>query len=121
MNSSGASRCEPEPDWQYRCRVLERDDVLGAVRRYGGTARPVRVQPFCPSSRRRRRPPASRWPTSTERSAPASTITEPEHFVRDLRQIIFVDLVVYRHANACPAAPGEGPPCRPWMPSTARS
>ena len=48
MNSSGRSRCEPEPDWSYRCRVLERDDVLGAVRRYGGTVKPVREQPFCP-------------------------------------------------------------------------
>jgi hypothetical protein len=29
--------CEPEPEaWQWRCRLLERDDFRGAVKRYGG-------------------------------------------------------------------------------------
>jgi len=110
MNSSGASRCETEPDWQYRCRVLERDDVLGAVRRYGGTVRAVREQPFCPVFAPPAAPSGVALAYVSGAVGAGLTITEPEHFVRDLRQIIFVDLVVYRHANACPAAPGEGPP-----------
>jgi hypothetical protein len=31
---------------QYRCRLLERDDVRGAVRRYGGRVRPLAPE-FC--------------------------------------------------------------------------
>lgn len=40
-------RCSrPSQPWVWRCRILERDDLLGAKRRYGGT---VRVNPnvFC--------------------------------------------------------------------------
>jgi Matrixin len=39
--------CEPLlPPWQWRCRVLERDDVRGAVRIYGGRVR-RRPTPVC--------------------------------------------------------------------------
>lgn len=43
MNSQAAGmrpgRC-PGERWQWRCGILERDDVAGAVRMYGGTVRP---------------------------------------------------------------------------------
>ena len=51
MNSTlvtlSPERCIPplEP-WRWRCRVLERDDVRGAVRLYGGRVRP-RGRPIC--------------------------------------------------------------------------
>jgi hypothetical protein len=32
--------------WQMRCRLLEHDDVTGAIKRYGGRARPL-GQEFC--------------------------------------------------------------------------
>ena len=32
---------------QWRCRLLEPDDVRGLVRLYGGRANPVRADPFC--------------------------------------------------------------------------
>ena len=39
--------CQPLlPPWQWRCRVLERDDVRGAVRIYGGRAK-RRGRPVC--------------------------------------------------------------------------
>jgi hypothetical protein len=42
MNTSQWSRCVlPQVAWQYRCRLLERDDVQGLVRRFGGRARGV--------------------------------------------------------------------------------
>jgi hypothetical protein len=38
----------PEP-WQLRCRLLEADDVRGAIRRYGGSMRPLAPE-FCDAS-----------------------------------------------------------------------
>jgi hypothetical protein len=38
----------PEP-WQLRCRLLEADDVRGAIRRYGGSMRPLAPE-FCEAS-----------------------------------------------------------------------
>lgn len=44
MNTSTSgmrpSRCPAQAQWEWRCRILEPDDVAGAVRRYGGTRRP---------------------------------------------------------------------------------
>lgn len=40
MNSSNLAACKPpEKPWRFRCRALERDDVRGAVRQYGGRVR----------------------------------------------------------------------------------
>jgi hypothetical protein len=51
MNSSSVNlsprRCTPNRDWEWRCRLLERDDVRGAVRRYGGKVRRPRTPPMC--------------------------------------------------------------------------
>jgi hypothetical protein len=43
MNSAFWSRCMPSPT----CSILQRDDVRGAIRRYGGRIRPVRPE-LCP-------------------------------------------------------------------------
>jgi hypothetical protein len=40
--------CPAAPSGQWICRLLRTDDVRGAVRLYGGTARPVRGSEFCP-------------------------------------------------------------------------
>jgi hypothetical protein len=40
-------RCTSTELWEWRCRILERDDVRGAVRRYGGRVRAVRANPNC--------------------------------------------------------------------------
>lgn len=47
MSYKRAQRCpKPPVPWQYRCRVLERDDVKGALKRYGGSAKPLGTE-FC--------------------------------------------------------------------------
>jgi hypothetical protein len=48
MNAVLWQGCRQAPSYFGRCRLLERDDVAGAVRRYGGRVRPVRAHPFCP-------------------------------------------------------------------------
>lgn len=32
--------CPPQPEWRWHCRLLEADDVRGAVRLYGGRVKP---------------------------------------------------------------------------------
>ena len=42
MNSVLFMKCSrPKEQWQYRCRTLERDDVRGAIKLYGGHARRI--------------------------------------------------------------------------------
>src|SRR5205823_9254273 len=42
------TRCNQQAkgDWQYRCRIVQPDDVAGAIRLYGGHARRL-PGPFC--------------------------------------------------------------------------
>jgi hypothetical protein len=51
MNTSGSYRgalgCPKTMPWEWRCRLLESDDIQGAVRLYGGAVR-VRRQAACP-------------------------------------------------------------------------
>jgi hypothetical protein len=51
MNSSGSYRggaeCDPVEPWEWRCRLLEPDDVSGAIAFYGGSPRPQRASPAC--------------------------------------------------------------------------
>jgi hypothetical protein len=37
---------QPPVPWQYRCRMIERDDLEGALERYGGRAKPLAPE-FC--------------------------------------------------------------------------
>jgi len=53
MNSSGSYRgaamCASGRDWEWRCRLLEGDDVRGIAALYGGAAKPDRrPSPLCP-------------------------------------------------------------------------
>lgn len=51
MNPSGShqatTQCGASEPWEWRCRLVERDDVGGAVALYGGTVRPTRFPAFC--------------------------------------------------------------------------
>ena len=51
MNSRGDRRgsaaCAPTESWQWRCRLLEHDDVTGAVAVYGGSPRRIGGDPAC--------------------------------------------------------------------------
>jgi len=46
-NRRGPAACTPVEPWQWRCRLLERDDVTGAVALYGGAVREPRRRPGC--------------------------------------------------------------------------
>ena len=47
MGPHGQTKCpKPPEEWQLRCRLLEADDVRGAIRRYGGRMRPLAPE-FC--------------------------------------------------------------------------
>ncbi len=52
MNFAGSAwggfQCaEEHPPGKWRCRLIERDDARGAVRRYGGRVKAVRPDPLC--------------------------------------------------------------------------
>ncbi|MDP1847707.1 MAG: M12 family metallopeptidase [Solirubrobacteraceae bacterium] len=111
MNGSGVERCGSQPAFHFRCRVLERDDVRGAVRRYGGRVGTVRRDPFCPVFG----PPAASLGLTLGLAADGAvaaglTIPAPQRFVGDAGPTIFIRLAVYRYAGACPAVAAEGPP-----------
>lgn len=46
-NHLGPSRCKQAERWEWRCRLLEPDDVRGAVAVYGGTVRAPLADPTC--------------------------------------------------------------------------
>jgi len=43
----GPSLCPQAPSWQWHCRLLEPDDVAGAIAIYGGAAAQLPAQPDC--------------------------------------------------------------------------
>jgi hypothetical protein len=47
-NYRGGTVCGAAPPWVWRCRLLEADDVAGAVSVYGGYVRAVRQPALCP-------------------------------------------------------------------------
>jgi hypothetical protein len=55
MQPAGGGCPQPKTPLQYRCRILEPDDVRGAIARYGGRLRPP-TAPFCFSVRAPRQP-----------------------------------------------------------------
>jgi hypothetical protein len=47
-NVSGGVECEPSPPWEWRCRLLEPDDIAGIVAAYGGRVRLATSPVLCP-------------------------------------------------------------------------
>jgi hypothetical protein len=47
VGNDHTTRCPAPPAGTWTCRLLQPDDVRGAVNLYGGTARPWRGSPFC--------------------------------------------------------------------------
>ena len=48
MNAAYQQQCGSEPPYFTNCRILEPDDIAGAVARYGGRVRPERTPQWCP-------------------------------------------------------------------------
>ena len=107
LETLSPARCTPPlPPWQWRCHILERDDVRGAVRLYGGRVK-RRGRAICDLFA----PPATPGPLSAaadglgglvvsflrppSRQPPQHVLVGPESY-----------LVAYR-LNACPAAPDD--------------
>mgnify|MGYP001168467182 CR=1 FL=1 len=88
MNSAFWSRCLPAPT----CSILQRDDVRGAIRRYGGRARPLRPE-LCPPA-----PVAMGVARNAETARIEALVTLPQ--AEDVRGAL-----VRRSIGRCPARP----------------
>lgn len=120
MNSIGVNlapdRCPRNPPWAWRCRLLEVDDVRGAVIRYGGRVRAVRDPPECelyPSA-----PPVGELTTSFDPRFAAISVSfrHPASPVPQwLRQIVGPEggppgaYTIQAARDVCPTAPVETP------------
>jgi hypothetical protein len=97
MNQDFFSRCKgPRALWRFRCRVLEPDDVKGAVRLYGGRVRKP-AAPFCDRASR------LRPPLEVEVTAASDT---PRISWRTPRGAT-LGVQVTRRAGACPTGPTD--------------
>jgi hypothetical protein len=97
MNQDFFNRCRgPRELWRFRCRLLERDDVKGAVRLYGGRVKRA-APPFCD------RAPRLRPPTQVEVAAASGT---PRISWRTPRGAD-LGVQVVRRTGACPKGPRD--------------
>lgn len=75
ITAAAPARCEQPPAGQWRCGLLEEDDIQGAVKLYGGTPQPPR--PYCPKVRPKpKRPPPPRQPPDPLSSADAVEVSD---------------------------------------------
>ena len=109
MNSRAGLRCPRVPRYTWRCRLLQADDVRGAIRRYGGTVKPVSPVAFCPLFA----VPDLRLNVTlayVNGSVNATlTLPEPRRLVTDDGPRPFPpELHYYRYPNACPPGAATG-------------
>ncbi|HEY1480528.1 MAG TPA: matrixin family metalloprotease [Gaiellales bacterium] len=94
--------------WEYDCRVLEKTDVAGAVKLYGGTAKPVSTAfPWCPDLPT---PPPAR--NAVAHAFPASSLATTSIDWIDPASSSLKHVLVNRRAGACasyPSVPGISP------------
>jgi Matrixin len=85
---------------QWRCRLLEEDDVRGAVALYGGSLAPVRRSPFCDK--------VPRLPSPTEVAVTSDPVLSSEVTLqwRNTSSEALESVVVARAQDRCPSAPG---------------
>lgn len=111
-NREGGTLCDPAqttPPWLWRCRVLEPDDVRGAIKTYGGKFRASKflASPLCPLYGP---PPAVTGLTATDSGAdnqirisltrPADGVV-PDYLARQFAGGVPFSYVAYA-AGACP-------------------
>lgn len=102
MSYGRDTKCRPRPaPWQWRCRLLEPDDVRGAVKRYGGRVRPPGPA-LCDIAPR---PPVPTEPTATvdptQQEVKLTWLTPKAARVRSI--------VVAGPAKTCPSKPARFP------------
>ena len=99
MNSSLQGECRTPPErWRYRCRTLERDDVRGAVKLYGGRVRPVGKEVCFAASA----PAAPTEVTAVTMPGEAGTVQVGWRTPAGAKRI-----VVLQRANRCPTGPSD--------------
>jgi hypothetical protein len=102
--------------WEYDCKVLEPTDVAGAVKRYGGRARPIaNTFPWCPDLPTP--PPATK---AVATAFPASTLATASIRWVDPSSSSLKHVLVNRRPDSCPSypsVPGVSPiAIRPFAP-----
>jgi hypothetical protein len=94
--------------WEYDCKVLETTDVAGAVKLYGGTAKPVaNTFPWCPD--KPTPPPATK---ATAVAFPSGSLATTSIRWVDPSSSSLKHVLVNRRASTCatyPSVPGISP------------
>jgi hypothetical protein len=94
--------------WEYDCRVLEATDVAGAIKLYGGHARPLHAGfPYCPALPAP--PPATH---ALARAFPASSLATASIDWVDPASTALRHVLVNRRQGSCatyPSVPGVSP------------
>jgi len=110
MNSLAGLRCTRVPFfYAWRCRLLQADDVRGAVKRYGGTVKPIGPVEFCPLFAPPE-PPVNLTLAYVNGSVDATlTLPEPRRLIADDNDLPLPELQYYRYPNVCPAGANTGP------------
>ncbi len=102
MSASG-SNCADERHrlpWEYTCKVLRPDDVAGAIRRYGGTMRPMPEVRTC-----LRQPTPGPVSAVTFEPNPADSIASTRITWNNPTSTALQRIVVSRRGGACPNYP----------------
>lgn len=123
MNPSTGLRCGAPPFYYALCRILQVDDVRGAVRRYGGRPRAIREPQFCAEfsapvsptsvSVTGTAPPAEELTAAVRIPAERPLVQLPTLKLKGLtlkQSPPYLTASVYRYPNACPAGAPHGTP-----------
>jgi hypothetical protein len=113
MNASGSfrgpTRCPQTKPWEWHCRLLQEDDVRGAVALYGGSVRPIGRQRGCELYRAIASPAQARATVDAVARTVALTFGRPSSpripafLLRGQRGM--ESFLYARGRDACPGAP----------------
>jgi hypothetical protein len=115
INASGPVRCDQPPANQWRCGLLEEDDIQGAVALYGGRPDPPR-RAYCPKVPPKPKAPPPPPPAPPDPLTPAGGVevtSEPGRSSRVRVRWLNGDsdrirsVVVARARGRCPSKPGD--------------
>jgi len=111
MTPAGGSGCTDQRrvlPWEVLCRALRADDVAGAIRRYGGKARPLPTDRICITQ-----PTPGPASAVTVEPNPAGAIAATRVAWTNPTSGALRRVVVNRNAGACPTYPSV-PDGLPW-------
>ena len=113
MNATVTGDCKQPKPFMARCRLLQRDDVRAAIRRYGGRAKRLRAD-FCPRFAAPSAPVGVSITGAADVDAYAITasftLPRPRMLIPGSGPAPRGVVAVYRYAGACPGGPPTGKP-----------